>query len=328
MNAKLIYVSVILTWIFLPGCGAISPPSSLETLYLQEIEVTGPINQPPIHLTDNLEKYSISLTPSFSYLTKTNITGKIDGHSRVNYQGFFQVDTFYNNGIITFKQSPDTNKYIYDGENFFWDVSTFYAALDFDFRVFKNLALFAGINYSLQDKLSIWGGSVGFGLFTTDGKSALRLDVGLQIQEIAYSAQNVILVGADPPHQERNNDVYFINDVGKSIHSNPFLSISYNTTNRNWFVNFFLNAGYSLQTTVSFSSEDSKITDETGYIYRTKDMRGESISGFWNITPGLYFYIGESGRLLLGTRFFFETINKTSKPSNFILPMVQFDFRF
>jgi len=33
--------------IFLSGC------TTIETLYLQDVEVTGPINQSPIHITDS-----------------------------------------------------------------------------------------------------------------------------------------------------------------------------------------------------------------------------------------------------------------------------------
>jgi len=327
MNTKLVSIIIVLSILQLAGCKSISPPSSTETLYLQEIDIYAPINQPPIHLTDSSTIHSFTLTPRISYLPQTIINGKIDGHSRVNQKGFLQVDTIYNNGSITFKQVPDSNKYVYEGQNLSWDVSALYVALDLDFCISKSFAFFGGINYSLQNKLSIWGGRTGFGIFTSDGNSSLRLDVGLQIQEVAYNAKEVIIVGADPPHEERDNDVYFINEVDKSFHYNPFFSITYNSTNRDWFINFFLNAGYSLQTIVDFSSEDSKTEDATGYIYRTNDVRGESISGFWNITPGFYFYLGESVRLLIGARFFFETINKDSNPHNFIISMAQFDFR-
>lgn len=327
MKTKLVYVLIILSIIEFAGCEHLRPSQTSETLYLQEIEVFGPINQPPVHLTDSSTIYSFTLTPRISYLPQTKVVGEIDGHSRVNQQGFLQVDTIYNNGTVTFKQVPDSNKYVYKGQNLSWELSKLYVALDADFCISKSFALFGGINYSLQNKLSIWGGRAGFGLFTSDGNSSLRLDAGLQVQEVAHNAQNVLLIKADPPYEERDNDVYFINDFDKSIHYNPFFSITYNSTNRDWLINFFLNAGYSLQTTVKFSSEDSESEDATGYIYRTNDVRGESISGFWNITPGFYFYFGDSARLLIGARFFFETINKTSNPHNFIISMAQFDFR-
>jgi hypothetical protein len=309
----------------LSGCKTLRPSTS-ESIFLQDIEVAGPINQPPIHLTDSLDAPVFTLTPRFSYIPQTEISGYIERHTRVNEEGIFQVDTFYNNGSFTLKETPGANRNHYEGQNLTWNVASVYAALDLDYRLSRNFGVFAGVNYSVQNKISTWGGTAGIGVFSASSKSAIRLDIGLNIQEIAYDVYTVLVVHTFPTGQEGDGDVLLNNEIDKSIHFDPFISLTYNTNHRDWFVNFFLNAGYSGQTIVNFSSKDRSSEDLSGHRYNTFDLRGESTSGFFNFTPGIYFFVGGSGRILFGTRFFFQTNDKTTKPSNFILPMVQFDF--
>jgi len=301
------------------------PTTTVRTIYLQEAEITGPINQPPIHITDSSNTSSITITPRFSYNSQTDVRGQMGGHSLVNEEGIFQVDTFYNNGSFTLNETPGANIHHYNGKNFTWNVASVYAALDLDFRLSRNFGLFFGVNYSVQNKIKTWGGAAGIGLFSVSSKTAFRLDIGLNIQEIAYDVYTVLVVKITPSSGE---DDYVIvdNRIGKSTHFDPFISLTYNTTYRDWFVNFFLNAGYSGQTLVDFKSESSSDKDRSGNRYITNDLRGGSTAGFFNFTPGIYFFIGESGRILLGERFFFQTVDKSTEPSNFILPMVQFDF--
>jgi hypothetical protein len=211
------------------------------------------------------------------------------------------------------------------GHNFTWDVASVYAALDFDFQLSRNFGLFIGGNYSEQNKISTWGSTVGIGLFGASSNFAFRMDVGLNIQEIAYDAQTVLVVKITPSNVE---DDYVIigNRTRESTHFDPFISITFNTSLQNWFVNFFINAGYTRQTLVDFNSESSSEKDRSGNKYITRDQRGESVAGFFNFTPGIYFFIGEYGRILFGARFFYQTLNDYTEPSKFILPMVQFDF--
>jgi len=301
------------------------PTTTVRTIYLQEAEVTGPINQPPIHITDSIDAPSITVTPRFSYNSQTDIRGQIGGHSLVNEEGIFQVDTFYNNGSFTLKETPGANIHRYGGKNFTWNVPSVYAALDLDFRLSRNFGMFFGFNYSAQNKINTWGGTAGIGMFGASSKTAFRLDIGLIIQEIAYDTYTVLIVKTTPSNGE-DDYVEFGNKIGKSTHFDPFISITYNTTHRDWFVNFFLNASYTRQTLVDFKSASSSEKSISGNRFITKALRGEIIAGFFHFTPGIYFFVGEPGRILFGARFFYQTMDDSIEPSNFILPMVQFDF--
>jgi len=45
----------------------ISGCTTIETLYLQDVEVTGPINQSPIHITDSTDTPSVTISMRLSY---------------------------------------------------------------------------------------------------------------------------------------------------------------------------------------------------------------------------------------------------------------------
>jgi hypothetical protein len=319
-----IYAIIVLS--IMTGCKTTHiPTTTIRTLNLQQAEVTGPINQPPIHITDSIDAPSITITPRFSYNSQTDIRGEIGGHTLVNEEGIFQVDTFYNYGSFTLKETPGANIHRYSGKNFTWNVASVYAALDLDFRLSTNFGLFFGVNYSEQNKINTLGGTAGIGIFGASSNTAFRLDFGVNIQEIAYDIYSVLIVKTTPSSGE---DDYVIvgNRIGNSTHFDPFISLTYNTTFRDWFVNFFLNVGYSRQTLIDFKSESSSEKSRSGDRYITRDFRGESIAGFFHFTPGIYFFVGESGRILFGARFFYQTMDDSTEPSKFILPMVQFDF--
>jgi hypothetical protein len=109
--------------------------------------------------------------------------------------------------------------------------------------------------------------------------------------------------------------------------------LTFNTAHKDWIVNMFINVGYSIQTLLDFEPRD---IDEEWFPFpffvpvsttTTIDFRGETTAGFFNVTPGIYFYLGEKNRVLLGARFYFETQLPSVSPKTIILPMVQFDFR-
>ena len=56
---NIVFSLVVIYLLFWAGC-----TTTKETIYLQEIEVSGPINQPPIHLMDNSD-YDVTISPKF-----------------------------------------------------------------------------------------------------------------------------------------------------------------------------------------------------------------------------------------------------------------------
>ena len=311
---------------------ALSGCTTVQTLYLQEVEVTGPINQSPIHITDS-SGTSVTISARFSYNPEKEIKAKTDGTPMVNDEGFYQVDTIYNsNGTITYKKSNE-NRFQYQGQNLTWNFATVTAGLDIDFKLSRNFALFAGVNFAGGNNKSLWGGTGGLGVFGVKNGIAFRLDAGFHIQSIAYDAYTIAEVKETDFFGSSEEYVLFYHDIDNSTNFDPFVNFTFNTAKTDWILNIFINGGYSVQSLLDF--EPKTIDYEwfpiplPPFVYQTTttiDFRGETTAGFLHFTPGIYFNFAEQSRILIGARFFYETQLKEATQNLFILPMLQVDF--
>jgi len=328
-----IVFSLILVFLIY-GCAS-KETVKTTTIYLQEIDLIGPINQSPIHLTDSSETPSITFSPKFSYNTNKNVDGKIKGHTPVNENGIFQIDTVFNpdGSLSHYQEAPGANRFQYTQNNLFWAMPSVSAGLDVDIKISRNFALFGGVNYMVENNKSLWGGNIGLGLFGMSPKGfAFRFDVGTHFQSIAYDAFTVESVQITGPSVS-DEYVIFYHDVDEVTNWNPFVNLTINSCFPEWIFNFFLNTGYSWQTLVDF---DPQKPDDRYYEYELNpfysdreivyDLRGESTIGFFHFTPGLTFNFADNARLLVGSRFYFITQLKDASTTLFILPMMQLDF--
>jgi hypothetical protein len=326
---------LLLITILFSACGGTST-TTITTIYQQEGNASGPINQAPIHVTEEAQTPWFTVSPRFSYKSAQQVSASMEGHTPVNSEGIFQVDTiFHNNGTISFQETPGANTYEYVGRNLIWDVATFTGGIDFDARFTKSFAAFAGFNYSSGNSKNVWGGNLGLAFLIAKSNLGLRLDAGVKIQSIAYDAYTVEVIKTSSSSGTYEY-VVFYHDLGQATQWDPFINFTFNTTPKNWFVNFFLNAGFSQQTLIGFTPETK---DEEhyhdygifGYDYHheiVEDKRGKSTASYISLTPGLFFRIGKSGRILLGVRFYFDNGLDDATESIYILPMLQADFSF
>jgi hypothetical protein len=322
------------SFIFLvTSCGPSS--TTVTTLHLQDAVATGPINQPPIHLTESRETPAFTISPWFSYNSQKENNAYISGHTPVNANGIFQVDTvFHSNGTVSYHQAVDANIYEYEGKNLAWDIAPFSGGLNLDARLSKAFAIFLGFSYASTNNLETWGSSSGISFIVEKENLAFRFDAGLHVQAIAYDAHTVAIVQTYSSSGTYEY-VLFYHDVGKESYWNPFLSLTFNTASKNQLINYFINAGYSFQTLIDFEPQDF---DNQYYYWWTpfddyhrevvEDLRGSSTAGYLNFTPGVYFRLGESSRISAGVRFFIETQLEDATTTTFILPMLQADFMF
>jgi len=303
--------------------------TTVETLYLQDVEVTGPINQSPIHITDSTDA-SVTISARFSYNPEKEMKAQTEGTPKVNEDGFYQVDTIYNgNGTITYKKSNE-NRFLYKGQNLTWKFATVTAGLDFDFKLSRNFAIFCGVNYAGGNNKSLWGGTGGIGLFGVNNGIAFRLDAGLHIQTIAYDAYTIAEIKETSFWGSTDEYVLFYHDIRESTHFDPFVNFTFNTAKKDWVLNIFINGGYSVQSLLDFEPHSIDydwffpfFPANTTY---TTDFRGETTAGFVHFTPGIYFNFTEQSRLLIGARFYYETQLEEASKNLFILPMMQADF--
>lgn len=323
-NILFIFLSNILVWMFY-SC---APSTTVTELFLQNVEVSGPINSSPIHISDGTES-AITISSRFSYNPKNNLTGKTGEHTLVNQQGVFQFDTVFNsNGTFYFRETPGANRYSYEANNLSWNLADVSLSLDFDLKTSRSFALFFGGNYSAIKQKSMWGGLVGIGLMSNSSNSALRFDIGLNIQEIPYNAYTIVSV----TRTDNSGTINYItdyNDISKKTMFNPFAALTINTSNPDWLFNIFLFAKYGTQSLINFSPENEVYHNPFYYgdVYVTEDNRGEATAGIIDLTPGLYFKFGETGRILIGAKMNWIVQISDIDNSFFMMPVVQFDFK-
>ncbi|MCU0333265.1 MAG: hypothetical protein MUE91_02920 [Ignavibacteriaceae bacterium] len=320
---KIIFLSIFMLTLF--GC------TTIETLYLQDVEVTGPINQSPIHITDSTQTPSVTFSMRFSYNPEKEMKAKTEGTPKVNEDGFYQVDTIYHDdGTISFKKSNE-NRYLYRGQNLTWNFASVTAGIDMDIKLSKNFALFAGVNYAGGNNKSLWGGTGGIGLFGVNNGIAFRLDAGFHFQSIAYDAYTIAEIKETSFWGSTYEYVMFYHDIDETTYFDPFVNFTFNTAKKDWVLNIFINGGYSVQSLLDFEPRSidydwfflPPFVVNTTY---TNDYRGETTAGFVHLTPGVYFNFAEQGRILIGARFYYETQLEEVSQNLFILPMMQVDF--
>ncbi len=298
-----------------------------DTIFIQDVEVNSPIHHPPIHITDT-SKYSIILSPKFSVSTTSLVSGTIKGHTKVNDLGFFQIDTTVNSdGSITFREALGANKNIYRGNNLIWNITKVMAGIDMDARISDRSAFFGGINFTSQNNSTYLGGTIGFGLFEAGKNYGYRLDGGIYWQTIFFDAQTIVARQITNP-SSTDNYLLLYHDKQNSTHIDPFFSITYNTAYDNWLVNFVINAGYFRQTLIDFEPQ-SEIDRQYPFAINklTDDTRGAFSTNFVHFMPGVFFQFGSSGRIIMGTNFYFDTDSEDITKTPIIIPYVQVDFR-
>lgn len=303
---NLIFASLALLFF---GCALTT--EVVETISLRQAEVNGPIMPTPVHLTDSTEIPYITVSPRISYNTKNQLRGEIK-----NFSGYYALDTIF----------------IPSGNSLVWNMPRINAGIDIDLGISRNLSLTFGLNYFSDNTNSALGGNFGLSLFSYKDNTAIRFDAGFQFHTMYYDAFSFVHIRTTTTNfwdgattvEEYNG---FYHDVGTTTRLDPYVNFTFNTAFKDWPINFFINTGYSVQTLFSFTPQTSYYyTGLTKYI--KTDIRGESTAGFINVTPGIFVYINNTTRILMGVRYYFEQNIDRSDPKIFILPMVQFDFTF
>jgi len=317
---KILLISII-SVLLINGCTTVN-----ETIYLQDIKISGPVNHPPLHITQGQKRKSVTISPRFSFNSINSLSGKLEGHTQVNDRGFYQVDTsFIDNKTWEYKES-NANRYDFKGENLKWNIPDGSFGFDIDFAISDKVALFGGLNYVVQNQRDLLGGCAGLGYFGEQENYSTRFDMGVTWQNMYYDASTVIVTSIYDDNILRNSYVTFYRDRDKSSSINFFGSFTYNTAFDDFPLNFYLNASYFSQTLFDFEpGETNTEYYPFGYKREVVDARGEAKAAFISISPGIYQNIGNMGRVIFGIKMMKETQLENSSESFLILPVVQFD---
>ena len=149
-----------------------------QTIYLQDADINGPLNHPPIYISDS--RNSITVSPWFSFGSNNQIAGR-SNHSKVNANGVYQVDTIRDGGEIYYRESS-ANINEYNQSNVKWNLPEVKAGVDVDLPLSRTISIFGSFNYTSKDLYQITGGSFGFGFYSVKNNGAIRLNIGCTIQ--------------------------------------------------------------------------------------------------------------------------------------------------
>jgi hypothetical protein len=288
---KIIILSVCAFCLFVlfNGC-------AIKEAYLLRANVDGPASQIPIHLTKSLDKDNISLSMRASGSTLRHIEGNVSRRSNNIY-----TDSLYSN------------------KNLGWDISKFSFNIDADFKLGKNVALFGGFDFSESPKDFIFGANMGFGFVGGDSLNAIRFDMGLKYQSMRvegyYYAEAEVL--------PFNLDFNYIALVDKEEGNfNPFFSLTYNSTHKDWLVNPFVQMGYVLQDLFNI-----RVGRDAGLFLVNEDITLKSRISIFSISPGVNLALGENQNLLIGARYFYLMSIDNLNNQSLFYPFAQIDFR-
>jgi hypothetical protein len=303
------------------GCATIE-----QTIYIQNVKVSGPVNPPPLHITKGQTTGTITVSPHINLNPEKSIFGLVDGHSNVNRDGIYQVDTIFNNdGTWDYKESTN-NRYQFKGRNFEWDFSDFNIGVDIDIALSSSFALFGGVGFAGKNQNNLMGGSAGIGFFKETDENSLRIDFGILFQSISFETNSVVTTTTKPLFGDDVTEISFYKDRNKESNINFFSSLTYNTAFKNLPVNFFLSLSYFGQTLIDYEPTEKNLEY---YPFSTivikSDTPVEISSSFLNITPGIFLNVTDFSRLFFGIRLLKEMQVNESSSAFIYIPTFQFD---
>lgn len=322
---SMLLISLVISFVlffFFTGC-----TTTKQTIYLQDVQVNGPINTPPIHLSDNDTAGSFTVSPRFAINSGTKrLSGKISEHSKVNDQGILQLDTIMHEGNPAYRISPANTKE-YEKDNFSWNLPEFSAGVDIDMKVLKGLALSLGLGFTNQSNINLVNGNFGLATYSSNENSSFRIELGLLYNQFHYIASTVVVTTVKPAFAPEYSYVTFYKDREKESHINPYLQITYNSSNKNLPANFFISFGFFGQTITDF--EPNQYDNDYTFLGAhtiSEDTRGEVSTTFLNFSPGIYFNITPQHRILIGARCLYELGFEKISKNFFVFPLAQIDF--
>jgi len=306
------------------------------TIYMQNLEVQGPITHPPIHITKDTDAPGIHIIPRISFATQRTIEAGIEGHTMVSPKGVFYVDTVVRADNGVYFQDPGTvNTYPFRGKNLRWRIPSTSIGVDIDVGLSRATSLALGATYSSIERNGVWTYRAGLGFANSAPGRTLgfRFDAGWIWQEHIYDATTVI---TERPLSSSTSTVMFFQDREKTTDGNFYAALTFNTISpdRPW--DFFFQAGLTKQNISELKPRAPQpqtwivppfflFVDQSLIV---RDLRGEFAATLVHFSPGMSFDVSESASIVFGVRFTLATGIENPSPGTIVSPILQFDWAF
>ncbi len=287
------------------SCGTVQ-----QTIYLQDAEVKGPINTPSIHVTKDRTPGTITFSP------------------RLNVNGYSEI--LGSTGTERYRDATQDSLFSSKTKNLLRKMPDISFGLDMDLALTKSFGFAAGLNYSKINGQQLVGGSFGLVFVAEKENSAARFDFGILIQELFYDAKSVVVTTENYMWSDPTTSVSYYRDIGKNSEINIYAGLTLNSKMQEFPVNFFFNLSFFTQSLLDYEPETRTdlsyaliLTDKT-----VTDTRGEVMSSFLSVAPGVFLEFTDWSRLVLGARFTYDLGLENSSKEFLILPVIQLDMQF
>ncbi len=263
-----------------------------ESITLENVDITGPQSSAPVHITNDSVK-SVRAAVHFNRNSSPRLTSSSQMESVAR--------SLSAGGRIS---SSKVN----------WVLPEYEGGVDLDLPLSQSVSLSFGASVTDISQ----GFAAGIGFHGEGLKSAWRWDLGFQWQTVSYDIDYVLTTKTTTlfSESEKSEDRH---DNGSQTHANFFTSLTFNTKNPLGAVNFFVQLGFVRQTVFDY--------EEKTLVFPVFGWSGEESlnSTIIFVTPGIYFDLSKSMRVIGGARFCWDAGLMSDANWPLITPVLIFD---
>ena len=216
----------------------------------------GQLIMPPLFLSES-DTNKVTISTRLSYFTASSIEGNI------KVEGTRTIQTINN--------------------NLSWNIPQTSFNLGIDLKPWRNFSVFTELRITqLQNKIVVSGLNFGLGMFVNiEENYSLRLDLGLNYEGMKFDSYWQL------------NDSTLENSSIDDEYVNPFISLTFNTSFKEWIINPFIQFSYINQTLFSKNTAGFR----TEKVYSDIEL--------FIITPGITYRINKTILIIIGGAGYF-----------------------
>jgi len=220
---------------------------------------------PPLPFVNGTAEGQLIMPPLFLSESDTN---KVTLLARLSY---------FNTSSIDGDIKVDGTRTIYtENNNLNWNIPQISFNFGVDLKPWRNVSVFTEFRIAqLNNKVALSGFNFGLGMFASiEENYSVRLDVGLNHESMNFDSFWQV------------NDSTLQNNSINDSYVNPFISLTINTSFKEWIINPFVQVSYSSQTLFSKT------------VGATKDLNSDI--EIFIITPGITYRINKIMLIIIG----------------------------
>lgn len=317
MKTKLMYLfltalSALILLPFFSGC------TITREATLRDAQVKGMINLPPVHLAEDVEGRNIRITPHINYISAKDLKTGITPDAYSNKK----ISSSDKNLTLAKTQQVEVNS---SGGNLTWEMPEITGGLDLE------LFLSKGFGFTCSYNFAQGGGNGSFGVALQKAQKGfgVRLDAGLLFNHFSYEAYTIVEEKIESIFGSESATYYF-HDAGNTNSTNFYVSLTFNSTDKNNILGFLLSMGYFRQTIFDYNPGN---LDDGHYllfpplpVIINNNTHLECTTGYFNLLPGIIANLNENISIMGGVRMNTE-ISIGLGDVNF-WPFIQTEFSF